>query len=649
MPTNIGSMGNKNKRTSTNSKRSTNEMKESAKSLSRKEKERKLLEELGSEQPGMNKRKKIAIGATAGVLGVTAILVPTVKYYIDNQKHTITMKVKGVHYETYQLEVKRGSLVKDLKTHTITGYTFLGFFKDEACTIPYEQADKVTKSSTVYCKYEPTMFKVTYPTEQVGYIVEMEEDMVMYDFSFMFKVYILDSYNKSNYIVKVNGKTVTADAEGYYIVNNVTSDLNITVENVVKNKPIMSLNFGETTIDFEIEEDATLNDVLTENETLIKTQVVAETLKNNPNTYTQEQLSNLSITDLLNVTTSGIYTDETCTKEIDLTKPLVEYGKETTIHTQFATLDKLSISDSAAKAKDTSISGEVVIPLSYLDSNGVKTEITSIPKYAFSNCKELTKVVIGNSVIYIGDGAFYNSGLTEIIISKSVEKIDGSNAFVYCSNLKKTNYLGDINSWVQIEFITPPSNPIYASKNLYINGQLVTTANIDTATKINGWCFYNLASLKNVIIGKNVTSIHTSIFQYCAGLESLEVDSENPKYHSAGNCIIETASKTLILGCKNSIIPTDGSVTSIGDSAFYYCTSLISIIIPESVTSIEFRAFYNCTSLTSVEFKNTSGWWRSASQTATSGTSINETDLANPTTAATYLKSTYSYQYWKRT
>ena len=54
-------------------------------------------------------------------------------------------------------------------------------------------------------------------------------------------------------------------------------------------------------------------------------------------------------------------------------------------------------------------------------------------------------------------------------------------------------------------------------------------------------------------------------------------------------------------GCKNSVIPADGSVTSISSSAFGYCPSLTSIEIPGSVTSIGSYAFYNCYSLTSIE------------------------------------------------
>jgi hypothetical protein len=59
--------------------------------------------------------------------------------------------------------------------------------------------------------------------------------------------------------------------------------------------------------------------------------------------------------------------------------------------------------------------------------------------------------------------------------------------------------------------------------------------------------------------------------------------------------LIETATRTLIVGCKNSEIPKDGSVKKIGAHAFYWCHGLgHSFEIPEGVTHIGEMAFDQC-------------------------------------------------------
>ena len=55
--------------------------------------------------------------------------------------------------------------------------------------------------------------------------------------------------------------------------------------------------------------------------------------------------------------------------------------------------------------------------------------------------------------------------------------------------------------------------------------------------------------------------------------------------------------------CRNSNVKKvviEDSVTSIGDSAFFYCSSLTSVMIPDSVISIGTSAFHSCSSLTSI-------------------------------------------------
>lgn len=74
----------------------------------------------------------------------------------------------------------------------------------------------------------------------------------------------------------------------------------------------------------------------------------------------------------------------------------------------------------------------------------------------------------------------------------------------------------------------------------------------------------------------------------------------NPVYHSENNCLIETATKTLVACCQSSVIPDDGSVTAIGGGAFYGCSDWTILEIPDGITSIGYCAFCDCESLTSL-------------------------------------------------
>ncbi|MCM1295425.1 MAG: leucine-rich repeat domain-containing protein [Muribaculaceae bacterium] len=161
----------------------------------------------------------------------------------------------------------------------------------------------------------------------------------------------------------------------------------------------------------------------------------------------------------------------------------------------------------------------------------------------------------------------------------------------------------DTNIVIPAEHLGLPVTAI--SDSAFRENTSITSVKLpNSVTDIVRFTFFRCTSLTSITISNSVTSIYSLAFGYCTSLESIVVDKDNTVYRSAGNCLIETESKTLILGCKNSVIPNDGSVTAIGDGAFHGCTSLTSITIPNSVTSIGNSAFYYCTSLTSITIPN---------------------------------------------
>ena len=212
--------------------------------------------------------------------------------------------------------------------------------------------------------------------------------------------------------------------------------------------------------------------------------------------------------------------------------------------------------------------------------------VISIGEEAFADCKSLASVTIPDSVTSIGEAAFVGcDSLTSVTIPDGVTSI-GDNAFVGCTSLTS---------------VTIPDSVTSIGDYAFCNCSSLTSVDIpDGVTSIGRRAFSGCKSLISLTIGSGVTSIGDQAFCDCSLLTSITIDSGNTVYHSSGNCIIETASKTLVVGCKNSAIPTDGSVTSIGDNAFLGCTSLTSITIPDSVTSIGNDAFRACISLTSM-------------------------------------------------
>ena len=316
---------------------------------------------------------------------------------------------------------------------------------------------------------------------------------------------------------------------------------------------------------------------------------------------------------------------------------------------------KVSNGEATITGCDNSISGDIVIPNtlggypvtsigdyafhgSDLTSITIPDSVTSIGNYAFEYCTGLTSITIPDSVTSIGDRAFgHCTGLTSITIPDSVTII-GFCAFEYCTGLTSItipNSVTIIGGGAFYDTAYYNNNSNWEDGVLYIGSNLIEAKNSisgaydvkdgtktiadhafygstgltsitipDSVTSIGGYAFEHCTGLTSVTIPDSVTSIGYLAFSDCTDLTKITVSSGNTVYHSTDNCLIRTKTKTLICGFKNSIIPSDGSVTSIGGYAFSSCTGLTSVTIPDSVTSISAGAFYDCTGLTSIKIPN---------------------------------------------
>ena len=87
------------------------------------------------------------------------------------------------------------------------------------------------------------------------------------------------------------------------------------------------------------------------------------------------------------------------------------------------------------------------------------------------------------------------------------------------------------------------------------------------------------------------------------GVTKITVDANNKKFHTAGNCLIETDAKSLVQAFVCSEIPSDGSVAFIDTTAFSYLGTLETMYIPKGVTELHIF-FHYCTSLKYVRIES---------------------------------------------
>ena len=288
-----------------------------------------------------------------------------------------------------------------------------------------------------------------------------------------------------------------------------------------------------------------------------------------------------------------------------------------------------------------------------LESINIPDSVKTIDEYAFTYCTSLISIKLPNSITTIGENAFNNcSGLTSIEIANGIKSIGaamfsscsnlesiyipdsitsiGEDAFNSCTSLKRINIPKAVTQLGEFTFDGATNLTIYCEKGAYAESY-AEIFNIPVVyTDISKETINNLSSKEelerlNYYGDKNIVPADESYFTVNSTGETITgitVDGENNlfgeiviPYKINGKLItsitgrqeedgstfeIKTYSALYGAGGITKII-LPNTITSIGDYAFYECTSLESINMLDSITSVGTMAFVGCTSLKSIE------------------------------------------------
>ena len=258
------------------------------------------------------------------------------------------------------------------------------------------------------------------------------------------------------------------------------------------------------------------------------------------------------------------YNGSTHTLTISGTGPMADYSDENPV---FSSIPDSVINDSIWKVVVeegvTTIGNSAFASLWNLAEVSLPSTLETIGDYAFFDVDELTTITIPDGVTSIGIQAFYDCDeLSAITLSSNLKSI-GDFAFYYTT-------LGSVDI---------PASVTSIGECAFLNAGL-ETINVDSNNA-------NYESIDGVLFDKG----HTKLIQY-------------PELKEATTYMVPEGVETI--GCNAfdssqlTSIVLSSSVSAFEASAFANCTKLESINIPDNLTEIAPRVFENCDSLTSI-------------------------------------------------
>lgn len=268
--------------------------------------------------------------------------------------------------------------------------------------------------------------------------------------------------------------------------------------------------------------------------------------------------------------------------------------------------------------------------------------LISISKECYFNCYNLETVTYNNNLAAVGVNAFGNCTKLKSFTGLSGVFEFNDFAFQYCESLSNIPSISSCMTIGKQAFahtaitnITIPNTVTKIGDGAFSNTKLQSvtfeeggdagaiTFGIDT--------FHTCKNLSSVTFSSRVTTLPQSMFYACDSLISIEIPA------SVTTLGIKVFRKCANL--KNVTFATGTTITTFSSQLFSTCTSLTSVTVPASVTKIDAKAFEECSALTGVTFADTTKNWTANSASLS---------VATPATNATNLVTTYVAYAWTK-